>query len=212
MIRVAAGALMLGLAASGAGMAEPRPTVLSLSDLVGWSDDDQITALTVFANTYALTHAEMVDRGIYQSHQVSADVIRIWISQNPEDGSDLLWTDRSNVFFREVSDIPVNEGPLGAMNRSITPLRTLAVDPAIVALGAPVRIEKDGEVPMNRRMIAQDTGSAIKGAQRVDTFYGTASQASRISDGGRMVALLPIQLAYTMTPDVQGDTSPLAVS
>jgi membrane-bound lytic murein transglycosylase A len=193
-------------------MAEPRPTVLPLSDLVGWSDDDQSTALTVFANTYASFGAETVDRGIYQPHQVSADVIRIWISQNPEDGSDLFWTNRSYVFFREVSDIPVNEGLLGPMNRSITPLRTLAVDPAIVPLGAPVRIEKAGEVPMNRRMIAQDTGSAIKGAQRADTFYGTASQASRIPDRGRMVVLLPIQLAHAMTPDVQGDTSPLAVS
>ena len=100
------------------------------------------------------------------------------------------------------------------MNRSITPLRTVAIDPAIVPLGAPVWIEKDGEVPMNRLMIAQDTGSAIKGAQRADIFFGTGTQAGReagrIRDGGRIVVLMPIQRAYALIPDVLGDASPLA--
>ena len=54
-------------------------------------------------------------------------------------------------------------------------------------------------------MVAQDTGSAIKGAQRADIFFGTGSEAGRaagrIRDGGRMVVLLPIQRAYALLPD-----------
>jgi membrane-bound lytic murein transglycosylase A len=54
-------------------------------------------------------------------------------------------------------------------------------------------------------MIAQDTGSAIKGAQRADIFYGTGDEAGqaagRLRDPGRMVVLLPIQRAYALLPD-----------
>ena len=91
------------------------------------------------------------------------------------------------------------------MNRSVTKLRTIAVDPEYVPLGAPVWIEKDGETPMRRLMIAQDTGSAIKGAQRADIFFGTGDgagrAAGRLRDPGRMVVLLPIQRAYALLPE-----------
>ncbi|SMY07202.1 murein transglycosylase A [Flavimaricola marinus] len=157
---------------------------------------------------YSSIGAELVARGIYEWHQVSADVIRSWVARNPDEGQALLWTNPSYVFFREVSEVPAELGPLGAMNRSITTLRTVAVDPAFVPLGAPVWIEKAGETPMNRLMIAQDTGSAIKGAQRADIFFGTGReagrQAGRIRDPGRMVVLMPIQRAYAMLPDVLG--------
>lgn len=149
---------------------------------------------------------ELVARGIYQPHQVSASVIRNWVSQNGQDGQELLWVNDSFVFFREVSEVPSDEGPLGAMNRSVTTLRSIAVDPSFVPLGAPVWIEKDGASPMNRLMVAQDTGSAIKGAQRADIFFGTGDEAGRaagrIKDGGRMVVLMPIQEAFALVPDV----------
>ena len=91
------------------------------------------------------------------------------------------------------------------MNRSITALRTIAVDPAYTPLGAPVWIEKDGDTPMRRLMIAQDTGSAIKGAQRADVFMGTGDAAGRLAgqlkDPGRMVVLMPIQRAYALLPE-----------
>ena len=91
------------------------------------------------------------------------------------------------------------------MNRSITALRTVAVDPAFTPLGAPVWVEKDGDNPMRHLMIAQDTGSAIKGAQRADIFFGTGDEAGRaagrLKDPGRMVVLLPIQRAYALLPE-----------
>jgi membrane-bound lytic murein transglycosylase A len=149
---------------------------------------------------------ELVRRGVYKAHQVSAEVIKNWVRRNPIDGQDLLFHNGSYVFFREVSHVPADLGPLGAMNRSITTLRSIAVDPAFVPLGAPVWIEKDGADPMRRLMIAQDTGSAIKGAQRADIFYGTGDAAGRaagrLKDPGRMVVLMPIQRAYAMLPEV----------
>jgi len=156
-------------------------------------------------HSYSSVGLELVARGVFEPHQVSADVIRSWVAQNPEEGRELLWANRSYVFFREVSEVPPHLGPLGAMNRSITAMRTIAVDPAFVPLGAPVWIEARGEAPLSRLMIAQDTGSAIKGAQRADIFIGTGREAGRkagrIMDPGRMVVLVPVQRAFAMLPD-----------
>jgi membrane-bound lytic murein transglycosylase A len=156
-------------------------------------------------HTYRSVGQELVRRGVYQPHQVSAQVIKNWVRRNPFDGEELLNHNDSYVFFREVSEVPADKGPLGAMNRSITPMRSIAVDPAFTPLGAPVWIEKGGYAPLHRLMIAQDTGSAIKGAQRADVFIGTGDQAGsiagRIKDSGRMVVLMPIQRAYAFLPE-----------
>lgn len=148
---------------------------------------------------------ELVRRGIYDAHEVSADVIRNWVRRNPEAGRELLFHNPSYVFFRTIRRLPSDQGPLGAMNRSVTALRTIAVDPDYTPLGAPIWIEKDGQDPMRRLMVAQDTGSAIKGAQRADIFFGTGDAAGRaagrLKDPGRMVVLMPIQRAYALLPE-----------
>lgn len=154
---------------------------------------------------YRSVGQELVRRGIYAPHQVSAQVIQNWVRRNPVDGPALLWHNPSYVFFREIRDIDPTDGPRGAMNRSITAGRSIAVDPAYTPLGAPVWIETAGADPVHRLMIAQDTGSAIKGAQRADVFIGTGDAAGRVAgrmkDPGRMVVLLPIQRAYAMLPE-----------
>lgn len=154
---------------------------------------------------YRSIGVELVRRGIYAAHQVSAQVIRNWVRRNPQAGEELLYHNPSYVFFREVSHVGDHLGPLGAMNRPITPLRSVAVDPAFVPLGAPVWLEKNGEARIRRLMIAQDTGSAIKGAQRADIFFGTGDGAGqlagRMRDPGRMLVLLPIQRAYALLPN-----------
>lgn len=154
---------------------------------------------------YRSIGAELVRRGVYDPHQVSAQVIKNWVRRNPLAGEELLFHSPSYVFFREVSEVPADRGPLGAMNRSITTMRSVAVDPAYVPLGAPVWIEKDGKTPLRRLMIAQDTGSAIKGAQRADVFFGTGDAAGReagqLRDPGRMMVLMPIQRAYALLPE-----------
>ncbi len=153
---------------------------------------------------YRSIGVELIRRGIYKSHQVSAQVIRNWVRRNPVAGEELLYHNPSYVFFREVRNVKADQGPLGAMNRPVTALRSVAVDPAFVPLGAPVWLEKDGSGPMRRLMIAQDTGSAIKGAQRADIFFGTGDAAGKaagtLRDPGRMMVLLPIQRAYALLP------------
>lgn len=153
---------------------------------------------------YRSIGSELIRRGALASHQASADAIRAWVRRNPQAGEDLLRHNPSYVFFREVTGVAPDRGPLGAMGQSVTPMRTVAVDPAFTPLGAPVWIEKAGALPMRRLMVAQDTGSAIKGAQRADIFLGTGDEAGfragHIKDPGRMVVLLPIQIAYTLAP------------
>lgn len=156
-------------------------------------------------HAYRSVGKEMVRRGTHTLDQVSAQEIRGWVRRNGQQGNDLLNHNPSYVFFRKITDVPAEKGPIGAMGRSISALRSLAVDPAFTPLGAPVWIEKDGNGPLRRLMVAQDTGGAIKGAQRADIFYGTGDAAGdaagTVKDGGRMIVLLPIDRAYAMLPE-----------
>lgn len=151
-------------------------------------------------HNYRSIGEEMVRRGIYQAHEVSAQVIQNWVKRNRTAGEELLRTNPSYVFFRVIKGLDASTGPRGAMNRSITAMRSIAVDPAYVPLGAPVWVEKGGAGAFRHLMIAQDTGSAIKGAQRADIFFGTGDEAGRaagrLRDPGRMVVLMPIEMAY----------------
>jgi len=153
-------------------------------------------------HAYRSVGQELVRRGVFAPHEVSAGAIRIWVRQNPRLGLEFLNLNPSYIFFRRLADLPADKGPIGAMGRSITPLRSIAIDPAFTPLGAPVWIEKDGRAPMHRLMVAQDTGGAIKGPQRADIFYGfgdaAGDAAGDIKDGGRMVLLLPIDHAFAM--------------
>ena len=147
---------------------------------------------------------ELIRRGILDPSEASAETIQQWVRANPAEGRALLNHNPSFVFFRKIADLDPGEGPIGAMGRSITPMRSVAIDPAHVPLGAPVWVEKDGADPMRRLMIAQDTGGAIKGAQRADLYFGTGADAGRaagrIKDPGRMIVLLPIDRAYALLP------------
>ena len=148
---------------------------------------------------------ELVARGTHDISEVSAQDIKAWVRANPGPGRVLLNANPSFVFFRRLTDLAPDKGPIGAMGRSIKTMRSVAIDPVFTPLGAPVWVEKDGQTPIRSLMIAQDTGGAIKGPQRADIFYGTGfeagEQAGRIKDGGRMVVLLPIDRAYAMLPD-----------
>lgn len=151
---------------------------------------------------YSSIGQELIDLGLFEPHEVSAEVIRTWVRDNPEDGAELMRSNASFVFFRRIEGLDATTGPLGAMNRPLTAMRSLAVDPTFVSLGAPVWIESQGAAPLARLMVAQDTGAAVKGAQRGDIFFGTGGRAGRaagrVRDAGRMVLLLPIQLAAAL--------------
>ena len=153
-------------------------------------------------HAYRSVGQEMVRRGTHSLDQVSAPEIANYVRSNPGSGQDLLDTNPSYVFFRKIGTLKAEDGPIGAMGRSITTLRSIAIDPKFTPLGAPVWIEKDGRRPIRSLMVAQDTGGAIKGMQRADIFYGTGSDAGQaagtVKDPGRMVLLLPIDRAFAM--------------
>lgn len=151
---------------------------------------------------YRSVGQEMIRRGTHTLDQVSAQEIRRHLRQTG--AYSLLNVNPSYVFFREIDTLTDADGPIGAMGRSITAMRSVAIDPAFTPLGAPVWVEKDGMAPIRSLMVAQDTGGAIKGAQRADIFYGTGDQAGdaagTVKDGGRMLVLLPIDRAFSMMP------------
>ncbi len=154
-------------------------------------------------HAYRSVGQELVRRGTHSMDQVSAQEIASYVRNQA--GSELLNINPSYVFFRVIDDVPAEKGPIGAMGRSITAFRSVAIDPSFTPLGAPVWVEKAGADPIRSLMVAQDTGGAIKGPQRADIFYGTGREAGdaagTIKDGGRMVVLLPIDRAYARLPD-----------
>lgn len=154
---------------------------------------------------YRSVGQELIRRGTHTPDQVSAQAIRAWVKASGAAGTELLNTNPSYVFFRKIDELTADKGPIGAMGRSISTLRSVAVDPRFTPLGAPVWVEKDGASPIRSLMVAQDTGGAIKGAQRADIFYGTGRAAGEaagtVKDGGRLIVLIPIDRAYAMMPE-----------
>lgn len=113
-----------------------------------------------------------------------------YIHDHPTEGRALMEENRSWVFFQELT----GDGPLGALNVPVRPESSVAADPRFVPLGAPVWLDLDRH-EANGLWIAQDTGGAIKGANRFDTFWGAGERASRIAGGmsghGSALILLP---------------------
>ena len=142
----------------------------------------------------------LVERGELKAEQASMQGIQTWARANPEKLNDLLNTNPSYVFFREVTggSIKGNEGPQGALGVPLTPERSIAVDPRHVPLGAPVFLSTtrpNAPESLRRLMLAQDTGGAIRGVVRADFFWGfgpeAGAQAGRMRQQGQMWAILP---------------------
>jgi membrane-bound lytic murein transglycosylase A len=125
--------------------------------------------------------------------------IKEWGKQNPTKLPELLASNPSYVFFRE---LPNNgNGPLGALGVPLTAERSIAIDPRAIPLGAPVFLATtwpNSSKPLNRLMLAQDTGGAIKGGVRADFFWGFGDEAGVMAGSmkqkGRMWVLLPKSL------------------
>lgn len=129
-------------------------------------------------------------------NRFSAGSLKRWLRANPNDGTKLMHENPSFVFFTERRGLALEQGPVGALGVPLTPERSLAVDPEMTPLGTPVWVETTASTgPIRRLMVAQDTGSAIKGHQRGDLFFGTGTKAGKIAGtmraGGRMISLVP---------------------
>lgn len=138
----------------------------------------------------------LIDQGELPAWRVSMQAIKQWGKQNPEKLKPLLHQNDRFIFFRELpTDLT---GPVGALGVPLTAGRSLAVDPASVPLGAPVYLATtwpNTSKPLNRLMVAQDTGSAIKGGVRADFFWGygekALAQAGKMKQPAQMWVLLP---------------------
>ncbi len=134
--------------------------------------------------------ALMRDRGILPPGGASMQGIVGYLRAHPDEGRAIMRENKSYVFFR-LLDGP----PLGAMGLPVTGGVTVAADAKFIPLGAPVFLSMD-RVDATGLWIAQDTGGAIKGANRVDTFWGAGQDAEAIAGGmsghGTAFLLLPV--------------------
>lgn len=132
------------------------------------------------------------DRGILQPGKAGMAEIVAWMRAQPDGGRALMQENPSYIFFRELT----GPGPIGAMNVPVTAMVSVATDPMFVPLGAPVFLRVDAAVP-NVAWVAQDTGGAIKGANRFDTFWGAGEYARQMAGGlsspGNSLILIPKQ-------------------
>ncbi|MDR3159956.1 MAG: murein transglycosylase A [Zoogloeaceae bacterium] len=144
----------------------------------------------------------LIERGELKPEQASMQGIQAWARRRPGKLRALLDANPSYVFFRELQGDDANaaSGPIGALGVPLTAQRSIAVDARYIPLGAPVWLattRPNSKTPLNRLVLAQDTGSAIKGGARADFFWGfgaaAGQQAGRMKQSGRMWVLLPRQ-------------------
>ena len=111
--------------------------------------------------------------------QISLAFLRQWIAAHPAEGRVLMDRNPSYVFFKEMT----GDGPMGSEGVALTPGRSLAVDPAFIPYGVPVWLDTSDPIEasgrLQRLLVAQDTGGAIKGPVRGDIFFGFGPQAER---------------------------------
>lgn len=149
----------------------------------------------------------LADLGEIPLRDVTMQSIRAWLADNPDRLDEILWRNRSYIFFRETDLGDPALGPVAAAKVQLQPGRSIAVDRLLHTFGtpffidAPGLLEFDGQ-PVRRLMIAQDTGSAITGAARGDLFIGTGAAAGEIAGVIRhaadFYALLPRSLGAAL--------------
>ena len=158
---------------------------------------------------YRAVGRDLIEMGALSRGQVSLQTIRAWLSAHPADAPTLMERNPSYIFFQEHPELTADEGPLGSEGVPLTAGRSLAVDRRFLPLGAPVWLDASapepddpqGEAPLRRLMVAQDTGGAIKGVVRGDVFWGAGDRAEaiagRMQSRGHLALLLPKALIPT---------------
>lgn len=154
----------------------------------------------------------LIARGELTLEQASLQAIRDWARANPDRLSALLDENPSYVFFREIPAPPRGtleatiDGPLGSLGAPLLARRTIAVDSRAIPLGAPMWLatrQPSSGAPLERLVLAQDTGGAIRGAVRGDFFWGSgdeaAREAGRMRETGRLWMLWPADAGVPTT-------------
>ncbi|HEY8190191.1 MAG TPA: murein transglycosylase A [Micavibrio sp.] len=144
-------------------------------------------------HVYYAVGRELVKRGLMDKDDVSMQSIESWLNAHPDQAKEIMYTNPSYVFFQELT----GDGPLGGENVPLTPERSLAVDRSKLAYGIPIWIDAPSAA-LQRLMVAQDTGGAIRGPVRGDIFFGygerAEAKAGPMKAPGRWWLLLPKQI------------------
>ncbi len=140
----------------------------------------------------------LVDKGEMTLDQASAQSIKAWAAVHPDRLAELLDANPSYVFFKEEKVADPSIGPKGSIGVALTPQRSIAVDNQFIPPGVPVFLvttQPSSDADLQRLMMAQDTGGAIRGAVRADFFWGFGSEAQdkagKMKQRGTMWVLLP---------------------
>jgi len=164
---------------------------------------------------YTAIGAVLIQRGELKREEVSMQSIRAWLVAHPEEAPQIMNANASFVFFTEQSLGDPALGAAGAQGVPLTPGASLAVDLSLHALGVPVWLEATSPNPdismpeqkLERLMVMQDTGGAIRGPVRGDVYWGytpdAASIAGRMRSEGRMTVLLPKAVAARLGPSAE---------
>ena len=144
---------------------------------------------------YTAIGAVLVAEGAIARERVSMPSIRAWLKAHPRAARGVMARNARYVFFRELT----GAAPLGAQGVALTAGRSIAVDRRFLLLGAPLWLDATDALartpPLQRLMVAQDTGVAIRGAVRGDVFWGHGARAARraglMNQRGRYFLLLP---------------------
>ena len=140
----------------------------------------------------------LVDKGELTLEQASAQSIKTWYASHPARQQELLNANPSYVFFKEEKLIDPSKGPKGSLGVPLTPQRSIAVDTQFLPLGVPVFLsttQPNSEIALQRLVMAQDTGGAIRNPVRADFFWGFGAAAGELAgkmkQRGMMWLLLP---------------------
>ena len=141
----------------------------------------------------------LIDRKEMTRGEASMQGISQWAKRNPDRVNEMLNANPRFVFFKELpSNVDADLGPNGALGIPLTSERSIAIDLQAMPLGAPVFLATTKPLsnqPMQKLVMAQDTGKAIVGGVRADYYWGSGDAAGeiagRMKQNGKMWLLLP---------------------
>jgi membrane-bound lytic murein transglycosylase A len=140
----------------------------------------------------------LIERGEIDAATVSMASIRDWLSRHEDRVDEVLWHNRSFIFFKEATVDDLSLGPIAAAKVPLVAGRSLAVDRHIHTFGLPFFISSDSLThmddgkPFRRLMLALDTGTAIVGPARSDIFTGSGDAAGALAGHVRNAATFHI--------------------
>lgn len=174
------------------------------SGMVNMDDGSSVKLGYAAKNNHEYTSIarEMINDGLLDGSGASAETVKAWFKENPTRVNEVLAKNKAYIFFQKGKN--ADEGPIGSQGVPLTAMRSIAVDKNRIPYGVPmwldVQINKfenkpESEKRLKSLVVAQDTGSAIKGDVRADIFFGFGKEAEQIAGvqqgQGKYYMLLP---------------------